>query len=229
MKVKIEKFEGPLDLLLYLVKKNYLNIYDINLSEIATQYLEYLKAIRQINTEIASEYLVLAAQLIYIKSKELLPKTDEEKREEESLKQEIINRLLEYQRYKEVVEKLREREIEQKRIFVRTFKPKVESSFFEASIFDLISAFKRILEDVPKEVFLEVIKDEYSVEEKISQILNLFLTTPSLKLSELFSAARSKIEIVAIFLAILELIRLKEIIAVQKEIFGEVFLIKRDV
>ena len=109
MKVRIEKFEGPLDLLLYLVKKNYLNIYEINISEIADQYLEYLKAMKHINTEIASEYLVLAAQLLYIKSRELLPKsTESQEKEEESLKQEIINRLLEYQRYKEAVEKLSE-------------------------------------------------------------------------------------------------------------------------
>ncbi len=229
MKVRIEKFEGPLDLLLYLVKKNYLNIYDINVSEIADQYLEYLKAMKHINTEIASEYLVLAAQLLYIKSRELLPKsTESQEKEEESLKQEIINRLLEYQRYKEAVEKLREKESEQRKVFVKTFKPKSESLFFEASIFDLISAFKKFLEQVPKEVFLEVIKDEYSVEDKINQILNLLLITPTLKLSELFSKAENKLEIVAIFLAILELIRLKEIIAVQKELFGEVFLIKRD-
>jgi segregation and condensation protein A len=228
-KIKLDIFEGPLDLLLYLVKKDHLNIYDIPIAEVTQQYLVYLELMKLLDLNIAGEFLVMAATLMQIKSKMLLPaEPNQQAEEEEDPRQELVKRLLEYEKFKEIAENLRQMETGQQEVFKR---PKIESSeetnletemYFEASIFDLISAFSAALENVPKEVFYEVIKDEFTVEEKIHQILHLLLVKPSLAISELFGGAKNKIEIVVSFLAILELIRMKEIVAFQKEQFQEI-------
>ncbi len=226
MKVKIDLFEGPLDLLLYLVKKNHIDIKDLPVSQITEQYLEYLEWMKSLDINIASEYLVLAATLLHIKSRTLLPQPQEPQPQEEDPREVLIARLLEYQRYKEAVKQLRARAKEQEKVFSRQEPVKLEAGFFEASIFDLISALRKVLKDVPREVFLEVIRDEYTIEDKIRQINSWFLDNKTLTLSQIFSRARDRIEIVAFFLAILELVRLREIIAVQKQLFGEVWLMK---
>lgn len=228
-KIKLELFEGPLDLLLYLVKKDHLNIYDIPIAKVTEQYLLYLNLMQFLDLNIAGEFLVMAATLMQIKSKMLLPaQKSEEGEDQEDPRQELVQRLLEYEKFKEIAENLRQKESSQKEVFKR---PKTEidkeavgekETYFEASIFDLINAFSQALKDVPKEVFYEVIKDEFTVEEKIHEILHLLVVTPSVKLSELFTKARNKMEIVVIFLSILELIRMKEIICRQKELFQEI-------
>jgi segregation and condensation protein A len=232
-KIKLELFEGPLDLLLYLVKKDHLNIYDIPIAKVTEQYLLYLNLMQFLDLNIAGEFLVMAATLMQIKSKMLLPAQEsEEVQEQEDPRQELVNRLLEYEKFKEIAESLRQKETSQKEVFKR---PKTEvykevhaekETYFEASIFDLINAFSQALKDVPKEVFYEVIKDEFTVEEKIHEILHLLLIAPCVLLSELFSKAKNKIEIVVIFLSILELIRMKEIICRQKELFHEIEIIR---
>jgi segregation and condensation protein A len=228
-KVKLELFEGPLDLLLYLVKKDHLNIYDIPMAAVTEQYMRYLELMKLLDLNIAGEFLVMAATLLQIKSKMLLP-ADETQQvvEEEDPRAELIKRLLEYEKFKEIAETLRQKEVSQQEIFKR---PKVESEadipteagqYFEASIFDLINAFSKALEDVPKDMFYEVIKDEFTIEEKVHQILHLLLVEPSVKISQLFARAKHKIEVIVTFLAILELIRMKEIVARQKGLFDEV-------
>jgi len=228
-KIKLELFEGPLDLLLYLVKKDHLNIYDIPIAKVTEQYLLYLNLMQFLDLNIAGEFLVMAATLMQIKSKMLLPaEKSEEEQEQEDPRQELVKRLLEYEKFKEIAESLQQKELSQKEVFKR---PKIEidkgpvegkETYFEASIFDLINAFSQALKDVPKEVFYEVIKDEFTVEEKIHEILHLLLVTPSVVLSGLFSKAKNKMEIVVIFLSILELMRMKEIICRQKELFHEI-------
>ena len=230
-KIKLEIFEGPLDLLLYLVKKDHLNIYDIPIARVTEQYLQYLNLMQMLDLNIAGEFLVMAATLMQIKSKMLLPvdETQGAEAEQEDPREELIRRLLEYEKFKQIAEELRQRESDQREVFKR---PKVEIDkaafpgekevYFEASIFDLINAFSRALKDVPKEVFYEVIKDEFTIEEKIHDILHLLLITPAAKLSELFGKAKNKLEIIVIFLAILELIRMKEIVARQSELFQEI-------
>jgi segregation and condensation protein A len=229
-KIKLEIFEGPLDLLLYLVKKDHLNIYDIPIAKVTEQYLRYLDMMRFLNLNIAGEFLVMAATLMQIKSKMLLPPDESEglKEEQEDPRSELIKRLLEYEKFKEIAQDLRQKESDQREIFKR---PKMQDKenmadpqevYFEASLFDLISAFSQALEDVPKELFYEVVKDEFSVEEKTHELLHLILVQQSVSVSELFSRAKSKIEVIVIFLSILELIRLKEIVARQKSVFGEV-------
>ena len=229
-KIKLQLFEGPLDLLLYLVKKDHLNIYDIPIKEVTEQYLKYLELMRLLDLNIAGEFLVMAATLMQIKSKMLLPAEVEPEVEPESdPRAELIKRLLEYDKFKQIAEELREREVQQKEVFKRpktiekTEIPGGEPQvYFEASLFDLINAFSQALEDVPKELFYEVIKDEFSIEDKVHQILHLLLVEQSLSLAKLFSEAKSKIEVIVIFLAILELIRMKEIVARQKGLFGEI-------
>ncbi|MDI6605948.1 MAG: segregation/condensation protein A [Candidatus Omnitrophota bacterium] len=234
-KIKLEIFEGPLDLLLYLVRKDHLNIYDIPVAEVTEQYLQYLNLMKLLDLNIAGEFLVMAATLMQIKSKMLLPADEtltEQGDEQEDPRAELVKRLLEYEKFKEIAASLREREINQKEVFKR---PKAEIDkdilksaegkkevYFEASIFDLINAFSRALKDVPKEVFYEVIKDEFTIEEKIHDILHLLLLESSLRLSDLFSKAKNKIEIIVTFLAILELVRMKEILAYQGEAFREI-------
>jgi len=227
-KVKIELFEGPLDLLLYLVKKDHLNIYDIPIAKVTEQYLEYLNLMQLLDLNIAGEFLVMAATLMQIKSKMLLPAEEIPQEEQEDPREELVKRLLEYEKFKEIAETLRQKERGQEEVFKR---PKAQDKseipvetevYFEASIFDLISAFSKALEEVPKQVFYEVVKDEFTIEEKVHQILHLLLVTPSVTLTELFSKAKHKMEVIVVFLAILELIRLKEIVAIQRELFSEI-------
>lgn len=226
-KIKLEIFEGPLDLLLYLVKKDHLNIYDIPIAQVTEQYLAYLELMKLLDLNIAGEFLVMAATLMQIKSKMLLPVEEVSLQQEEDPREELVRRLLEYEKFKEIAEDLRQREVGQQDVFKR---PKVEipeaakeeEVYFEANIFDLITAFTKALQDVPKEVFYQVIKDEFTIEEKVHEILHLLLEKNRVSLSQLFGQTKNKMEIIVTFLAILELIRMKEIIAVQRELFGEV-------
>jgi segregation and condensation protein A len=227
-KVRLELFEGPLDLLLYLVKKDHLNIYDIPISKVTEQYIQYLNLMQLLDLNIAGEFLVMAATLMQIKSKMLLPAEETPAEEQEDPREELVRRLLEYEKFKEIAETLRQKERGQEEVFKRPRPvdkseiPTETEVYFEASIFDLINAFSKALEDIPKQLFYEVIKDEFTIEDKVHQILHLLLVSSAVTLSELFGKAKNKLEVIVTFLAILELIRLKEIVARQKELFGEI-------
>jgi segregation and condensation protein A len=175
----------------------------------------------------------MAATLMQIKSNMLLPaKEGETQEEQEDPRAELIKRLLEYEKFKQIAETLRQKETDQREVFKRPQGELDKEAFaekevyFEASIFDLINAFSKALKDVPKEVFYEVIKDEFTIEEKIHQILHNLLEVNSIKLSNLFNNAKNKIEIVVTFLAILELVRMKEIIARQSELFQDIEILR---
>ncbi|MFA5430831.1 MAG: segregation/condensation protein A [Candidatus Omnitrophota bacterium] len=239
-KVRLELFEGPLDLLLYLVKKDHLNIYDIPIAQVTEQYLKYLELMKLLDLGIAGDFLVMAATLMEIKSKMLLPAEQEEERQEEQEdpRAELVRRLLEYEKFKKVADELKERESLRMNLFKRARpleKEEISSGedvkgsgegYFEASIFDLISAFSKAMQEVPKEMFYEVIKDEFTVEDKIHHILHLLLVKQSTALSGLFAQARNKVEIAVTFLAILELVRMKEIVAVQRGLFEEIEVVR---
>ena len=231
-KIKLELFEGPLDLLLYLVKKDHLNICDIPVAQITDQYLQYMELMRLLDLNIAGEFLVMASTLIHIKSKMLLPPEpkENEQEEEEDPRSELIRKLLEYQKFKEAAGLLRQKELSRQNIFTRNQSPvpvnSGEEVYFEASLFDLLSAFSKALKDIPRELFYEVIKDEFTVEEKIHDLLHILLNESSLRLSYLFAKVKNQVEMVVTFLAVLELIRLKEIVIVQKDIFGEIQVIR---
>ena len=231
-KVKLDVFEGPLDLLLYLIKKNEIDIYDIPIAAITEQYLEYLELMRMLDLNIAGEFLVIAATLIHIKSKMLLPPDEKEllPEEEEDPREELVRRLVEYKKFKEVAGILQDLEGQRKKMFTRDIPFEVEPGevFFEASLFDLIAAFTRVLKDVPKEMFQEIIKDEFTVEQKVHDLLHMLVVTPVICLFELFKNSKNKIEIIATFLAVLELIRLKEIIVAQKKNFSDIEIIRNE-
>lgn len=231
-KVKLEVFEGPLDLLLYLIKKSEIDISDIPISVITEQYLKYLEFMRMLDLNIAGEFLVMAATLIHIKSKMLLPLEEKEilSEEDEDPREELVRRLLEYKRFKEVAGVLQDLEGQRKKMFARSAVLDLgpEEKFFEANVFDLITALTRVLKDVPKEIFQEIVKDEFTVEQKVHDLLHMLVEDPILHLSELFKKAKNKSEIVAIFLAVLELIRLKEIVVMQKHSFGEIEVIRNE-
>ncbi len=233
-KIKLEIFEGPLDLLLYLVKKDHLNIYDIPIAKVTEQYMQYINLMQLLDLNIAGEFLVMAATLMQIKSKMLLPAEEGEgiQEEKEDPREELVRRLLEYEKFKEIAENLRQKEADQREVFKRP-KSEVESKdlkgkdvYFEASIFDLINAFSKALKDVPKEVFYEVVKDQFTVEQATHEILHLLLVKSEVKLSELFSKAKNKMDIIVIFLAVLELIRVKEVVARQNQLFEEIEILR---
>ena len=227
-KVKLEIFEGPLDLLLHLIKKEEVNIYDIPIAHVTEQYLAYLEVMNLLDLSIAGEFLVVAATLMQIKSKMLLPPDEkaEEELEEEDPRAELVKRLLEYKKFKEAAGELHARESLQKDVFPRRVpEPEFEDETgktFEASLFDLIGAFNKVMKEIPKDLFYQVIKDEITVEEKMHDIFHTLVKQPAIKLSDLFKSAKNKIEIITTFLALLELVRLREIIAVQDRIFGDI-------
>ncbi|MDO8603700.1 MAG: segregation/condensation protein A [Candidatus Omnitrophota bacterium] len=231
-KVKLEVFEGPLDLLLYLIKKNEIDIYDIPIAVITEQYLEYIELMRMLDLNIAGEFLVIAATLIHIKSKMLLPPDEKEflPEEEEDPREELVRRLLEYKKFKEVAGILQNLESQRKKMFTRDipFETEPGEVFFEASLFDLITAFTRALKDVPREMFQEIIKDEFTVEQKVHDLLHMLVRTPAMSLFDLFKNAKNKPEIIVTFLAVLELIRLKEIIVVQKQNFSDIEIVRNE-
>ena len=233
-KVKLEIFEGPLDLLLYLIKKEELGIQDISISVVTDQYLQYLELMRMLDLDIAGEFLVMAATLMHIKSKMLLPPEETEAEvEEEDPRDELIRKLLEYKKFKEAADKLKGKELEQKEVFSRpNVKQHIEDDpnddqlYFEASIFDLLSAFSKVLKEVPKNRLYEVVKDEVTVSEKIHEIFHFLVKRPVIYFLELFNKARNKIEIIATFLALLELIRMKEVVIRQDKVFGDIKIVR---
>ncbi|OGX01277.1 MAG: hypothetical protein A3I73_02740 [Omnitrophica bacterium RIFCSPLOWO2_02_FULL_45_16] len=228
-KVKLEVFEGPLDLLLYLIKKEELNITDIPIAKITDQYLEYLELMQLLDLDIAGEFLVMAATLMHIKSQMLLPPGQANQEEaEEDPRAELVRRLLEYKKFKEAASQLAQMESQQKRLFSRVGALQPEGSaisketLVEASLFDLITAFTKVLKDIPKNVFLEVVKDEFTVSQKMHDILHMMVEKQSIFFLDLFKATKYKTEMITIFLALLELIRLKAVVIKQALLFGDI-------
>ncbi|MDD5428257.1 MAG: segregation/condensation protein A [Candidatus Omnitrophica bacterium] len=233
-KVKLDVFEGPLDLLLYLIQKEEVDIYDIPIAKITDQYLEYLELMKLLDLGIAGEFLVMAATLMHIKSKMLLPpeQVDGEEKPEEDPRAELVKRLLEYKKFKEAASELSHMESQHKHFFARVGPgidvedlPK-EETFFEASLFDLITAFTKVLKDIPRDVFYKVVKDEFTVSEKIHDVLHMVVDKKKILFTDLFRAAKTKFEIITIFLALLELIKIKEVIVIQAAPFGEIEIMK---
>jgi segregation and condensation protein A len=213
--VRLEMFEGPLDLLLHLIHKNELDITNIPIALITEQYLEYLKLMKVLNLDMAGEYLLMASTLLYIKSKMLLPASSEEGEEEgEDPRAELVRRLLEYQKYKEAAAELEKRPMLDRDVFLRSTPMEVEDAGeeerVEVNLFELIEAFRKILERVKTEEFHEVILDRLSVEEKAQEIFSLLQREKrSMAFHLLFPGQASRRVIIITFLAILELVKMK--------------------
>jgi segregation and condensation protein A len=230
-KVKFEVFEGPLDLLLYLIKKEEVDIYQVNLTRLATQFIEYIETMRLLDLEIAGEFLVMAATLMYIKSRELLPVDQqaqvEGEDEGEDPRWELIRQLVAYKKFKDAAAQLQGLEARQEDIFPRLpgkLEFEAESPTPQpASIFDLVAAVNVILQRVAQQpARRDIFEDKWSVSEKIEYLLKTLTDRPSVKFSELFAGVTSRSEVIVTFLALLELIRLKKITAVQNEPFAEI-------
>lgn len=231
--VKLDIFEGPLDLLLYLIKKNEVDIYDIPIALITGQYLEYLDLMRELNLDVAGEFLVMASTLVKIKSQMLLPPVEGEgEGEETDPRAELMEHLLEYQRYKEAAHQLFTRELLEKDIFTRplTEEPgetkREEEVLIEASLFDLVDALRKVIErkDLP-EHFMGVAVEKITVRDKIMSILQQLKQTPQIVFQSLFDPLVTRYEIVVSFLAVLELIRLRAIRVFQIQPYGEIRIV----
>jgi segregation and condensation protein A len=230
-KVKFEVFEGPLDLLLYLIKKEEVDIYEVNLTQLATQFIEYIELMRLLDLDIAGEFLVMASTLMYIKSRELLPVEDqvavEGEDEADDPRWELIRQLVEYKKFKDAAAQLQVLEIRQEHVYPRLpCKPEFEQPEPvrpNVSIFDLLNAVNSVLKRISQRDDLrDIFEDKWSVSEKIEHLLKAINEQTRLKFSTLFASASSRSEVVVTFLALLELIRLKQIIVVQSEHFGEI-------
>jgi segregation and condensation protein A len=230
-KVKLEIFEGPLDLLLYLIKQDEIDIHEISLERITNQYLEYLQVFKELNINIAGEFIVMAANLIYLKSRSLLPvdqQPPDEDVDEDDPRWDLIRQLIEYKKFKEAAAQLQTRALEQERMFSRTGAglgslEVAPLPLGEIGIFQLINALQAVIKRIETRNDLrEIFGEHFTVSDKIETILRHVSNGVSVKFSELFAGVASRVEIVVTFLALLELIRLKQVVAVQENPFDEI-------
>jgi len=229
--VKINEFEGPLDLLLHLIKKSNIDIYEISLEEITNQYLDYINSMKELNLDIASEYLVMASELLEYKSKSLLPKKEESTDEyEEDPKEELIKRLVDYKRYKEITSTFKELESIRSNIYTKSpsniseYSEKVINND-EVTIDDLINAFKKFMDrkSFEKPIHTKITTKELSVSERIVGIRDVLRKKKSINFIELFDKC-TKNYVVVTFLSILEMSKNKEIEIVQDNNFSNILI-----
>ena len=229
--VRLEMFEGPLDLLLHLIKKNRLNITDIPIALITEQYLEYLKLMKVLNLDVAGEYLLMAATLLHIKSKMLLPASSGEEGEEIETdpRAELVRRLLEYQQYKEAALELEDRPLLDRNVFARSVSQETEETEeeerVEVSLFELLEAFRKVLDKTRLETFHDVTLEPITVEEKIREVLSLLQKeNRSMAFHTFFPDQASRATVVVTFLAVLELVKMKVIRIFQASAFETIRL-----
>ncbi len=230
-RVQLPVFEGPLDLLLHLIKKSEINIYDIPIALIANQYLEYLDLMKSLNLNVAGEFLVMAATLIHIKSKMLLPPEDqEEETEEVDPRADLVRRLLEYQQFKHAAEGLAWREEIWREGFHRENHSADQAEegvvLSELSLFDLMEALQAVLARVPKDKVLEIIPDELSVRQGMSQMMERLEKVDGFIFEAIFEGERTRAAVIVAFLALLELIRLQIVNVQQIKIFEAIWISK---
>jgi segregation and condensation protein A len=232
-KVQLEVFEGPLDLLLYLIKKEEVDIYDIPIERITKQYMQYIDLMRMLDLSIAGEFLVMAATLMMIKSRLLLPPEEraELEAEEEDPRWDLVRQLVEYKKFKDAAIHLGGLEERRLDVYMRgsdaaKLGPESDVSLRDVSIFDLISAFSEALKKVKKEVLTEIFSERVTVAEKVDMLVELMKSSERVSFSSLFKEIVTRQEIVCTFLAILELMRLRQMVARQEGVFGEIFLMR---
>jgi segregation and condensation protein A len=218
-KIKLQYFEGPLDLLLFFIKRDELNIYDIPISKITSEFIEYLNLIKQLDLEVAGDFILMAATLMQIKVKMLLPRELDEKGEEIDPRADLVKALLEYKKYKEMSEELSYFESNQRKISYRgnysaDYKisaPEYDTLLKNISLYDLMKAFKKALIDQPKEIIHEITKIPISIDEQIQYILEKIANSGELHFLELIKGMHEKIRIIVTFIALLELIKIGRI------------------
>ena len=234
--VQLDVFEGPLDLLLYLIKKDEVDIHDIPIERITTQYMETLGLMRMLDLNIAGEFLVMAATLMMIKSRMLLPveeRPELEEEEGEDPRWDLVRQLVEYKKFKDAAQFLETMEMRRENVFAREGEgvqlgKAPDVSLSDVSIFDLISAFSSALNRLEDENLTEIFGDRFTVSEKIDQLVLILSQEETLSLTGLFEGMRSRGEMVCTFLALLELIRMKQVRARQGAVFQEIILERHD-
>jgi segregation and condensation protein A len=224
--IKIPVFEGPFDLLLHLIKENKIDIYDIPIALITGQYLRYMEMMKELNLEIAGEFLVMAATLIYIKSRMLLPPDEEASPEElEDPRLELVNRLVEYQRFKEAASGLRKREEDWMKVFQKEPVSDEEGVYLsDVSLFDLLGAFKKILDTAPPEL-VSITKETLTVKDRMSVIMEMLERQEAVRFEEMFKEGVTRLQLIITFIALLELIRFGLARAYQEKEFGNIWVI----
>ncbi len=233
-RVKLEKFEGPLDLLLFLIKRDEIDIYDIPIAHVTEQFLAHVRILQMLDLDVAGEFLVMAATLMRIKAKMLLPRPEEEEEEEGDPREELVQRLLEYRRFKQVADKLRERFDERKQLFgrprtewekERTEEP--EEVLIPIDLVGLLKTFSDLIERAPRMEPYEVIVEEFTLEERIELIERRLDEAEEVPFENLFDKNASRREIIVTFIALLELLRLQRITLHQARLFERIWIRRR--
>lgn len=230
--VTIDNFDGPLDLLLHLIKEQDIDIYDIKIEDITKQYLDYIRHMKELNLEIASEYLVMASELIEMKSKMLLPKKNEKEEDdyEEDPRELLIERLLAYKRYKEVTSEFKDLELNRKMVFTR--EPdnlnryvKEDENSEDLGVTDLIDAFNNLLKrkELDRPIATKITKKELSVTEKVNKIKNILRNKKKINFEDIFEVS-TKEEVIISFLSVLEMVKKDEILLTQEGNFKNIVI-----
>ncbi len=229
--IDLECFKGPLDLLLHLIKKNEMDIYDIPIAEITRQYLAAIDAMKNLNLDVAGEFLVMAATLLHIKSRMLLPKSDAEEPEEEEIdpRAELVHRLLEYQKYKDAALNLEQLPLLGRDVFVREggepeLEEAEEDNLAPVGLYELVEAFRQLLAEKGEPSFHQIQMERYSVADRIQLILSALEKRPRLSFRDLFVDSIGRGEVVVTFLAMLELVKLRSLRLMQNSRCGTIWL-----
>lgn len=234
-RVQLSEFEGPLDLLLFFIRRDELDIYDIPIAKITNDFLEYLQYLQDLDLDVAGEFIVMAAELMQIKAQMLLPRPEGENEEELDPRAELVRRLLEYKRYKEMAEKMERMARQQEKVHYRSYfesdakimeNAEEDGLLRNVTLFDLIAAFKYAVDRMPRKHVHEINKPTVSIEEQVEFILNYFNEKMETTFYELVSTMTEKIRIVVTFVALLELIRQKLVGVRQVDSYGEMVIVK---
>ncbi|MCE2393839.1 segregation/condensation protein A [Candidatus Poribacteria bacterium] len=233
--IKLDVFEGPLDLLLHLIQQNEMDITDVSIAEITEQYLEYLNLMEMLDLDVASEFLVMAATLLHLKSQIILPSTSSDESYTFKDREELVQQLLEYKQFKEAAQTLDYYATNHEKVYGRSVDSyadveDLQEVQIKATLFDLLSAFQYITERefAIDDVYEEIQEEQITVEEKMEFLERRLSAGEQIRFDELFSEYASKLERIVTFLAILELIRLQRIVAVQSGHFDNIYIVKRD-
>ncbi|HEX8557617.1 MAG TPA: segregation/condensation protein A [Pyrinomonadaceae bacterium] len=226
LKLVLGEFAGPMDLLLYLIRQEQVSIYDIPIARITDEYLRYLRLMQGMDITVASDFLVMAATLIEIKSRMLLPRdpaVSEEELQEDDPRRELVERLLEHQKYKAAAEMLWSRATVEQAVYTRApLETDKENPEVSAGAFDLLRVFQQILARRKEEVLMEIERDEVTMAEMLERLRNMIFSTGELNMRDFFERAGTRRELVLAFLSVLELVRTTEIKLIQRETYGDI-------
>src|SRR3954470_21775612 len=223
LKILLGEFEGPLDLLLHLIRQEHVSIYDIPVALITDEYLRYLRVMQEMDIAVAGDFLVMAATLIELKTKMLLPRDPAPPEEEEDPRDDLVNQLLEYQKYKAAAQMLWSRATVEQAVFKRAeLETDKNNPEVAVGLFDLLKVFQEILARHKEEKLLEIEREEISMAEMLERLRNMVMSSGELNLRVFFERARSRRELVLAFLSVLELVRTTEVKLFQRETFGDI-------